>query len=133
MWHAAKHSEATRASDSGFGFTVTNRHLLGKFSFVTVFAVVVTAMISAPAGTPVGAPGLGALPYFSFDTTELSVDTIVRVNLGNGNLLLTSNDGVLNGPGFGLRNDRFYNGCLPGTGPSAGAGCPRSSRTISGF
>ncbi|MCY7286828.1 MAG: DUF6531 domain-containing protein [Cryobacterium sp.] len=154
---------------------MNKRHLLGKFSFVTVFAVVVTAMISAPAvaapqrgavsaaapkvsagsaevfvpnpdaaaapvptsnppesawepssdsrptaapdmanrapaGTPVGAPGLGALPYFSFDTTELSVDTIARVNLGNGNLLLTSNDGVLNGPGLGLRNDRFYNG-----------------------
>jgi len=64
----------------------------------------------APAGTPVGAPGLGALPYFSFDTTELSYDSVARVNLGNGNLVITSSDGVLNGPGLALRNDRFYNG-----------------------
>ncbi|MDJ0336751.1 RHS repeat-associated core domain-containing protein [Cryobacterium sp. PH31-O1] len=32
------------------------------------------------------------------------------MNLGNGNLLITSSEGVLNGPGLSLRNDRFYNG-----------------------
>ena len=28
----------------------------------------------------------------------------------NGNLLITTSEGVLNGPGLSLRNDRFYNG-----------------------
>ena len=70
---------------------------------------------------PVGLPGLGALPYFSFDKSALSLDTIARVNLGNGNLLLTSSDGVLNGAGLALRNDRFYNGLSTAQG-SFGAG-----------
>jgi RHS repeat-associated protein len=65
---------------------------------------------AAPAGTPVGAPGLGALPFMQFQQIGLSYDTAARVNLGNGNLLLTSSDGTLSGPGIGTRNDRFYNG-----------------------
>jgi YD repeat-containing protein len=69
----------------------------------------------------VGAPGLGSLPYFSFDKTELSLDEVAQVNLGNGNLLLTGNDGVLNGAGLALRNDRFYNG-LSSTSGSFGGG-----------
>jgi hypothetical protein len=64
----------------------------------------------APSGTTAAAPGLGALPYFGFEKIPLSNATVARVNLGNGNLLLTSNDAVLNGPGVSLRNDRFYNG-----------------------
>lgn len=73
------------------------------------------------ASATVGAPGLGSLPYFGFDQTELSLDTVAQVNLGNGNLLLTGNDGVLNGAGIALRNDRFYNG-LSTTDGSYGAG-----------
>ncbi|HAQ9610252.1 TPA: hypothetical protein IYE61_002695, partial [Enterococcus faecium] len=73
------------------------------------------------AAATVGAPGLGSLPYFGFDQTELSLDTVAQVNLGNGNLLLTGNDGVLNGAGIALRNDRFYNG-LSTTDGSYGAG-----------
>ena len=38
----------------------------------------------APVGTVVGAPGLGALPYFSFQDFPLTEDTVARVNLGNG-------------------------------------------------
>lgn len=64
----------------------------------------------APAGTVAGAPGLGSLPYFSFDKTELSTNTVAQVNLGNGNLVITGNSGVLSGPGLSVRNDRFYNG-----------------------
>lgn len=64
----------------------------------------------APAGTVAGAPGLGSLPYFSFDKTELSTNTVAQVNLGNGNLVITGNDGILSGPGLSVRNDRFYNG-----------------------
>lgn len=64
----------------------------------------------APAGTPIGAPGLGELPYFSFDEINLSIDTVARVNLGNGNLLLTASDGVLADITSSVRNDRFYNG-----------------------
>jgi RHS repeat-associated protein len=75
----------------------------------------------APAGTVVGAPGLGALPYYGFDETSLSADTTARVNLGNGNLLLTANDSVLNGPSLSVRNDRFYNG-LSSTAGSFGGG-----------
>lgn len=75
---------------------------------------------SAPAGTAVGAPGLGALPWFSFDEIPLTTDTVARVNLGNGNLLLTSNDGQLNGPALTLRNDRFYNGLSTAEGAFGG-------------
>ncbi|WP_158612944.1 RHS repeat-associated core domain-containing protein [Frigoribacterium sp. PhB118] len=46
---------------------------------------------------------------------------MAQVNLGNGNLLLTGNDGVLNGAGIALRNDRFYNGLSTSDG-SYGAG-----------
>lgn len=81
-----------------------------------------TALVAkAPAGTVAAAPGLGALPYFSFDEIPLSTDTVARVNLGNGNLLLTSADGALHGPSLSIRNDRFYNG-LSTTEGSFGAG-----------
>lgn len=68
----------------------------------------------------VGAPGLGSLPYFSFDKTELSLDEVAQVNLGNGNLLLTGNGGVLNGAGLALRSDRFYNGLSSSLGSFGG-------------
>jgi RHS repeat-associated protein len=68
----------------------------------------------------VGAPGLGSLPYFAFDKTELSLDEVAQVNLANGNLLLTGNDGVLNGAGLALRNDRFYNGLSSSSGSFGG-------------
>lgn len=75
----------------------------------------------APVGTIPAAPGLGALPYMAFDQTALTTDTVARTNLGNGNLLLTASDGVLNGPGLTLRNDRYYNGLSDKAG-SFGAG-----------
>ncbi|MDJ0348394.1 RHS repeat-associated core domain-containing protein [Cryobacterium sp. PH29-G1] len=60
------------------------------------------------------------MPYFGFDTINLSADTAAQVNLGNGNLLVTSNDGVLNGPALAVRNDRFYNGLSPSAGSFGG-------------
>jgi len=74
----------------------------------------------APSGTPVGAPGLGALPYFGFEEYSLSSNMVARVNLANGNLLLTANDGTLSGPGPSLRNDRFYNGLSSNSGAFGG-------------
>ncbi|MEJ3403344.1 RHS repeat-associated core domain-containing protein [Rathayibacter sp. YIM 133350] len=65
---------------------------------------------NAPAGTTVGAPGLGSLPFMSFIDFPLSDRTVARVNVANGNLLVTSNDTAITGPGVGLRADRFYNG-----------------------
>lgn len=41
---------------------------------------------------------------------------LVRVNVVNGNLLLTASGGVMNGVGSALRNDRFYNGPSTATG-----------------
>ncbi|WP_172582907.1 RHS repeat-associated core domain-containing protein [Subtercola boreus] len=55
-------------------------------------------------------PGLGSLPYFQFQDFSLSDHTVARVNLGNGNLVVTANDESLSGPGIQLRADRFYNG-----------------------
>ena len=74
----------------------------------------------APAGTVVGAPGLGALPYFSFQKFPLSEDTVARVNLANGNLLITSADESIAGAGIGLRSDRFYNGLSTADGEFGG-------------
>jgi RHS repeat-associated protein len=64
----------------------------------------------APAGTTVAAPGLGSLPYFGFHKIELTDDTVMQVNLANGNLLITAADESIAAPGIGLRSDRFYNG-----------------------
>ena len=75
---------------------------------------------TAPAGTTVGAPGLGSLPYFGFDKTELSLDLVAQVNLGNGNLLLTDSDSVQTGPGESIRADRFYNGLATSAGSFGG-------------
>jgi RHS repeat-associated protein len=74
----------------------------------------------APAGTPVGAPGLGALPYMSFEDITLSDDTVARVNLANGNLLLTANDGTSSAAGIGVRADRYYNGLSSSDGSLGG-------------
>jgi RHS repeat-associated protein len=64
----------------------------------------------APDGTTVAAPGLGSLPYFGFHKIELTDDTVLQVNLANGNLLITAADASIAAPGIGLRSDRFYNG-----------------------
>jgi len=74
----------------------------------------------APAGTAVGAPGLGALPYMSFEDITLSDDTVARVNLANGNLLLTANDGTSSAAGIGVRADRYYNGLSSSDGSLGG-------------
>jgi len=74
----------------------------------------------APAGTVVGAPGLGSLPYFSFQDFTLSEDTVAQVNLANGNLLITSADESIAGVGVGLRSDRFYNGLSTTNGEFGG-------------
>lgn len=74
----------------------------------------------APSGTAVGAPGLGALPYFGFQDFNLSANMVARVNLANGNLLLTANDATLSGPGLSLRSDRFYNGLSTSVGAFGG-------------
>jgi RHS repeat-associated protein len=81
----------------------------------------------------VGAPGLGSLPYFTFDKTELSLDVVAQVNVANGNLLLTSNDGVLNGAGLSLRNDRFYNGLSTQNGAFGGGWSSTLSQTDVGI
>jgi len=73
-----------------------------------------------PAGTPVGAPGLGALPSMSFEDISLSDDTVARVNLANGNLLLTANDGTSSAAGIGVRADRYYNGLSSSAGALGG-------------
>ncbi|CAM98516.1 putative rhs related protein (plasmid) [Clavibacter michiganensis subsp. michiganensis NCPPB 382] len=73
-----------------------------------------------PAGTPVGAPGLGALPYMSFEDITISDDTVARVNLANGNLLLTANDGTSSAAGIGVRADRYYNGLSSSAGALGG-------------
>lgn len=64
----------------------------------------------APAGTTVGAPGLGEMPYFTFQDFQLTPDQTARVNLANGNLLLKAADIAIAGPGYALREDRYYNG-----------------------
>lgn len=65
---------------------------------------------SAPVGTVAGAPGVGELPWFAFQSYPVSGDSIAKVNLANGNLLVTANDASIAVPGFGLRADRYYNG-----------------------
>jgi RHS repeat-associated protein len=88
---------------------------------------------SVPAGTTVGAPGIGSLPWFGMFKTELSLDTVAQVNLGNGNLLLTSADGQLNGPGTTLRSLRFYNGLSSAAGSFGGGWSSSLSQVDTGL
>lgn len=87
----------------------------------------------APAGTAAGAPGLGALPWFGFDETEISLDIVARVNVANGNLLLTASDSLMNGVGPALRSDRFYNGLSTATGSFGGGWSSSLSHADSGL
>lgn len=88
---------------------------------------------NAVSSATVGAPGLGSLPYYSFDTTDLSLEATAQVNLGNGNLLLTANDGILNGAGEALRSDRFYNGLSTSNGAFGGGFSSSLSQTDVGL
>ena len=73
--------------------------------------------LSAPVGVQAAAPGVGERSWFAFEEFPLSSTSAARVNLANGNLLVTSTDLTLAAPGTGLRHDRFYNGLSsnPGT------------------
>jgi RHS repeat-associated protein len=75
------------------------------------------APLGAPVGTVAGKPGLGELPWFGFEDFELWEHSTLHVNLGNGNLLVKANDSKIAVPGYGLRQDRYYNGLStsPGT------------------
>jgi RHS repeat-associated protein len=77
-------------------------------------------LFSAPSGAVAAAPGVGELPWFSFHDFPLAVDTLARVNLANGNLLVTANDATIPAPGYALRADRFYNGLSPDLGVFGG-------------
>lgn len=68
------------------------------------------APLGAPVGTVAGAPGLGELPWFSFQDFTLSPYSVAQVNIANGNLLVKENDFAIAGPGYALRHDRYYNG-----------------------
>lgn len=84
----------------------------------------------APAGTPAGAPGLGEMPWFAFESFELAGDATAQVNLANGNLLLKANDLAIAGPGFALRQDRFYNGLSDEEGTLGGGWSSNSATDI---
>ncbi|WP_228494987.1 RHS repeat-associated core domain-containing protein [Clavibacter sp. VKM Ac-2873] len=56
----------------------------------------------------------------SFQDITLSDDTVARVNVANGNLLLTANDGTSSAAGIGVRADRFYNGLSSSAGALGG-------------
>ncbi len=75
------------------------------------------APLGAPVGTVAAAPGLGELPWFSFQDFALAADSSAQVNIANGNLLVKANDLTVPAPGYALRQDRFYNGLStdPGT------------------
>jgi RHS repeat-associated protein len=68
----------------------------------------------------VGAPGLGELSSFTFQQFPLSVDQTAEVNVTNGNLIVKANDASIAVPGFGLRQDRFYNGLSTNAGSMGG-------------
>ncbi|MET2012979.1 RHS repeat-associated core domain-containing protein [Microbacterium chocolatum] len=78
------------------------------------------APMAAPAGTEPAKPGLGELPWFAFQDFNLWERSTVRVNLANGNVVVKANDSEIAVPGFGLRQDRFYNGLDTASGSLGG-------------
>lgn len=87
----------------------------------------------APAGVVAGAPGLGAMSYYSFQDFEVSDDTSVKVNVANGNLVIQSNDGEIAGPGISLHSERFYNGLTNHQGAFGGGWSSSLSSTDVGL
>ncbi|NED96362.1 RHS repeat protein, partial [Phytoactinopolyspora alkaliphila] len=57
----------------------------------------------------IGTSSTGAMPFFSFQDFELWDSSVLRVNIGNGNLLLEANDVQIDAPGIAYRIDRYYN------------------------
>ncbi|NED97930.1 RHS repeat protein, partial [Phytoactinopolyspora alkaliphila] len=57
----------------------------------------------------IGTSSTGAMPFFSFQDFELWDSSVLRVNIGNGNLLLEANDVQIDAPGVAHRIDRYYN------------------------
>ena len=74
----------------------------------------------APLGTAVGVPGIGEMPSFQFQQFSLATDQAAEVNIANGNLLVKANDSTIAVPGYGLRDDRFYNGLSVDNGSMGG-------------
>lgn len=78
------------------------------------------APFGAPVGTVAGAPGVGELPWFSFQDFQLSPYSSAQVNIANGNLLVKENDFEIAAPGYALRHDRYYNGLSTARGSLGG-------------
>ena len=114
-------AEETPAGDEGDGARV--QEAPGEAS--------ANAVPSGPSATTtaddsVAAPGLGVQGFYGLEEFGLREDLSAAVNLANGNLVVRDTDVALNGPGIGLRLDRFYNGL------SARAGAYGTRWSVSG-
>ncbi|TCL83553.1 RHS repeat-associated protein [Curtobacterium sp. PhB142] len=67
------------------------------------------ASVDRTTGCYVWGTGGGQLSYYPMDKTELSKTEVAQVNLSNGNLLVSANDGVVSGPGVAASVSRWYN------------------------
>jgi RHS repeat-associated protein len=61
-------------------------------------------------------PSAGNMPGYTLDTQRLTTRSELSVNVAGGNLLLTSHDLSVAGPGFPLAFDRYYNSQDPWSG-----------------
>ncbi len=69
------------------------------------------------------------MPCFAFEDFTLWEHSTLHVNIANGNLLVKANDSKIAVPGYGLRQDRYYNGLSTNPG-SLGGGWQQNNGTF---
>lgn len=84
----------------------------------------------APAGTPVGSPGLGLQDFYGTEAFPVTDRLTATVNLANGNLVLRAQDFAVTAPGLSLQLDRFYNGLSSGAGAFGQASVLSTGRDV---
>ncbi|WP_413331954.1 DUF6531 domain-containing protein [Microbacterium sp. 2P06AB] len=78
--------------------------------------------MSAQAGAApkINAPGVGVLPFYTFQDFPVFDRAVIRVNVANGNMFFAATDVTIAGPGQALQLDRYYNS-LTGSGTTSGS------------
>ena len=78
-------------------------------------------------------PRTGQLRQFSFEDFPINDRSLARVNVANGNLLLSESDVAIAGTGLSLDLSRTYNSLSYDPGASGGDGAPRTGEFGNGW
>jgi RHS repeat-associated protein len=95
---------------------------LGRRGFAVVVVMMLTFVVSPPAGAATYSPGSGELGLYTFSSQQVTDRMDLQVNVATGNLVLHERDLQVTGRGLQLVVDRFYNSLRASTLGSLGFG-----------